>query len=199
MNSRRFTAQYLPSFRTKGIAHRGLLRCGISTPVYVADGSKAAFSARPTNVRSTSKSGVKADILEPPLSADIVAKRFCASSRAILVQCQARIRNADSKIHSPRFDCCAFLFYSSVAVTFATISAISRSHVNSRLMSQNLHCTKPLRGGSAVEVGNCNPNSTSPCVLPLSASVSCLAQDVENVHRDDRADDGSFGGFIIRG
>jgi hypothetical protein len=126
------------------------------------------------------------------LVADIVVKRFCASWRAILLQCQARIRNADSKIHSPRFDCCAFLFYSSVAVTFATISAISRSHVNSRLMSQNLHCTKPLRGGSAVEVGNCNPNSTSPCVLPLSASVSCLAQDVENVHRDDRADDGMF-------
>jgi hypothetical protein len=31
--------------------------------------TKAAFSARPTNVRSTSKSGIKADILEPPLSA----------------------------------------------------------------------------------------------------------------------------------
>src|SRR6478735_8361036 len=29
------------------------------------DSTKAAFSARPTNVRSTSKSGVKADILEP--------------------------------------------------------------------------------------------------------------------------------------
>jgi hypothetical protein len=28
--------------------------------------------SRPTNVRSTSKSGVKADILEPPLSANII-------------------------------------------------------------------------------------------------------------------------------
>jgi hypothetical protein len=36
------------------------------------------------------------------------------------------IRNADSKIHSPRFDCCAFLFYSFVAVTFAKISANRR-------------------------------------------------------------------------
>src|SRR5258708_7719712 len=31
MKSRRFTAQYLPCFRTGGIAHRGLLRCGISS------------------------------------------------------------------------------------------------------------------------------------------------------------------------
>jgi hypothetical protein len=40
------------------------------------DSTKAAFSSRPTNVRSTSKSGVKADIQEPPLGADIVAKVF---------------------------------------------------------------------------------------------------------------------------
>jgi hypothetical protein len=55
--------------------------------------------------------------------ADIVAKRFCASEGAILIQDPARIRNVDSKIHSSRFDCCAFLFYSVPAVTFATISA----------------------------------------------------------------------------
>jgi hypothetical protein len=30
MKSRRFTPLYLPCFRTKGIAHRELLRCGIS-------------------------------------------------------------------------------------------------------------------------------------------------------------------------
>jgi hypothetical protein len=36
------------------------------------DSTKAPFSARMTNVRSTSKSGAKADILE--LGADIVAK-----------------------------------------------------------------------------------------------------------------------------
>jgi hypothetical protein len=34
------------------------------------DSTKAAFSSRPTNVRSTSKSGVKADIQEPPLGAN---------------------------------------------------------------------------------------------------------------------------------
>jgi hypothetical protein len=38
MNSRRFTTLYLPCFRTKGIAHRGLLRCGISTPAMTAQG-----------------------------------------------------------------------------------------------------------------------------------------------------------------
>jgi hypothetical protein len=36
---------------------------------HVGFGSKAPFSSRPTNVRSTSKSGAKADILEPPLGA----------------------------------------------------------------------------------------------------------------------------------
>jgi hypothetical protein len=46
------------------------------------------------------------------------------------------MRNADSKIHSPRFDCCAFLFYSFVAVTFATISAnFGRMHCSKRLPS----------------------------------------------------------------
>jgi hypothetical protein len=33
------------------------------------------------------------------------------------------MRNVDSRIHSRRFDCCAFLFYSFSAVTFATIGA----------------------------------------------------------------------------
>jgi hypothetical protein len=55
--------------------------------------------------------------------ADFVAKRFCASERAILIQDQAPMRKVDSKVHSPRFDCCAFLFYSFSAETFATKSA----------------------------------------------------------------------------
>ena len=37
-----------------------------------------------------------------------------------------------------------------------------------------------------------------PSRLRLSLSVPCLAQNVENVHRADRADDGGLGGFIIR-
>jgi hypothetical protein len=55
--------------------------------------------------------------------ADIVAKRFCPSERARLIQGQARMRNVDSKIFRRRFDCCEFLFHRIVAATFATISA----------------------------------------------------------------------------
>jgi hypothetical protein len=36
------------------------------------------------------------------------------------------MRNVDSRIHSLRFDCCIFLFYSLSAVTFATQSPESR-------------------------------------------------------------------------
>src|SRR5437667_9481477 len=53
------------------------------------------------------------------LLADCVAKRFCASECARLFQDQGSRRKVDSRIHSPRFDCCAFLFYSFSAVTFA--------------------------------------------------------------------------------
>jgi hypothetical protein len=35
---------------------------------------------------------------------------------------QAPMRNVDSKIHSPRFDHCAFLFYSLFAATFSAAS-----------------------------------------------------------------------------
>src|SRR5947207_3515129 len=56
------------------------------------------------------------------LLADCVAKRFCASECARLIQDQGSRRKVDSRIHSPRFDCCAFLFYSFSAVTFATES-----------------------------------------------------------------------------
>src|SRR5438105_14873386 len=53
-------------------------------------------------------------------SADCVAKRFCASECARLIQDQGSRYKVDSRIHSPRFDCCVFLFYSFSAVTFAT-------------------------------------------------------------------------------
>src|SRR5207249_6979559 len=55
--------------------------------------------------------------------ADCVAKLFCPSKRVRLIQDQASMRNVDSRIHSLRFDCCIFLFYSLSAMTFATQSA----------------------------------------------------------------------------
>src|SRR5215471_10638043 len=53
---------------------------------------------------------------------DCVAKLFCPSERVRLIQDRASMRNVDSRIHSLRFDCCIFLFYSVSAVTFATQS-----------------------------------------------------------------------------
>src|SRR3954452_16542398 len=57
------------------------------------------------------------------LLADFVAKGFCSSQRVRLIQDQAQTSNVDSKIHSSRFDCCVFLFYSFRAATSATKSA----------------------------------------------------------------------------
>src|SRR5437763_13295174 len=51
---------------------------------------------------------------------DFVAEVFCPSECVRLIQDQASMRNVDSRIHSLRFDCCVFLFYSFSAVTFAT-------------------------------------------------------------------------------
>src|SRR5213078_5323150 len=67
-----------------------------------------------------SLSAVMSQRRERQLRADCVAKRFWASERARLIQDQGSRRKVDSRIHSPRFDCCAFLFYSFSAVTFAT-------------------------------------------------------------------------------
>src|SRR5437870_3661372 len=58
-------------------------------------------------------------------SADFVAEVFCPSECVRLIQDQASMRNVDSRIHSLRFDCCVFLFYSFSTVTFATKSATS--------------------------------------------------------------------------
>src|SRR5438128_9531184 len=55
--------------------------------------------------------------------ADFVAEVFCPSECVRLIQDQASMRNVDSRIHSLRFDCCIFLFYSLSAMTFATQSA----------------------------------------------------------------------------
>jgi phospholipid N-methyltransferase len=57
----------------EGSAHDSIVALSYSTDflrrLFQQYRSKAAFSSRPTNVRSTSKSGVEADILEPPLGA----------------------------------------------------------------------------------------------------------------------------------
>src|SRR5438094_8923632 len=73
--------------------------------------------------------------------ADCVAKLFCPSKRVRLIQDQASMRNVDSRIHSLRFDCCVFLFYSFSAVTFATKSAL-RALERPQLISRDAHPPK---------------------------------------------------------
>jgi hypothetical protein len=80
-----------------------------------------------------------------PLSADCVAKVFCPSECVRLIQDQASMRNVDSRIHSLRFDCCVFLFYSSSTVTFATQSANKRHMQCSKL--QPTQSPRRLAGG----------------------------------------------------
>ena len=72
---------------------------------------------------------------------DCVAKLFCPSERARSIQDQASMRNVDSRIHSPRFDRCVFLFYSFSAVTFATQSPKSR---------HGLRCLRELGDGGPI-------------------------------------------------
>src|SRR4051812_28147780 len=81
--------------------------------------------------------------------ADCVAKRFCASERARLIQDHAPICNVDSRFHSPRFDRCVFLFYSLSAVTFATQSA--------QIGSVKAHQRRPLMGVIRTEYARCEP------------------------------------------
>src|SRR5262245_19114465 len=61
---------------------------------------------------------------------ECVAKLFCPFEHVRLIQEQASMRNVDSRIHSLRFDCCVFLFYSFSAVTFATQSCQKRAVSN---------------------------------------------------------------------
>jgi hypothetical protein len=60
-------------------------------------------------------------------------KRICSSKRARLIQDQAQTEQPRFKIHSSRFDCCVFLFYSFRAATFATKSAISGHYAQTLL------------------------------------------------------------------
>ena len=54
----RFTAKYLPCFRMEGIAHKGLLRCGISTQLMSQMGQSRSFDG----VCSMSELPPKADL-----------------------------------------------------------------------------------------------------------------------------------------
>jgi hypothetical protein len=86
---------------------------------------KADMPIAPRNVRFGGYSGHGAGIAECRLMTDAVEKRFCSSEQARLIQDQASMRNVDSKIRSPGFDCCVFLFYSLSAATFSTASTQS--------------------------------------------------------------------------
>src|SRR5215510_3805977 len=83
------------------------------------------MSGCPSNPRSRFAALAAANVRRP-LLVDAVEKRFCSSERARLIQDQAPMRNVDSKIRSPRFDRCVFLFYSLSAATFSTASTRSR-------------------------------------------------------------------------
>src|SRR5436309_4135602 len=107
--------------------------------------------AHPLDVRCSPDSGAKAGgrcllrCMSPEL-ADCVAKLFCPSKRVRLIQDQASMRNVDSRIHSLRFDCCIFLFYSLSAMTFATQSA-HRVNPHQRSISVAFGVTRTLRAG----------------------------------------------------
>src|SRR5437016_12368592 len=80
--------------------------------------------------------------------ADFVAEVFCPSECVRLIQDQASMRNVDSRIHSLRFDCCIFLFYSLSAMTFATQSA---NRVVTRRSKQRLIRSPRRRGPTTMK------------------------------------------------
>src|SRR5947208_1489261 len=85
--------------------------------------SKSLLSQTEPYVRLPPKATAVVRRNELACCADFVAEVFCPSECVRLIQDQASMRNVDSRIHSLRFDCCVFLFYSFSAVTFATKSA----------------------------------------------------------------------------
>src|SRR5947208_4698307 len=82
--------------------------------------SKSLLSQTEPYVRLPPKATAVVRRNELACCADFVAEVFCPSECVRLIQDQASMRNVDSRIHSLRFDCCVFLFYSFSAVTFAT-------------------------------------------------------------------------------
>src|SRR5947209_15620166 len=78
--------------------------------------SKSLLSQTEPYVRLPPKATAVVRRNELACCADFVAEVFCPSECVRLIQDQASMRNVDSRIHSPRFDCCVFLFYSFSAV-----------------------------------------------------------------------------------
>src|SRR5207248_5787774 len=117
------------------------------------------------NVRFGALRGLNSIGAQCPTSADCVAKRFCASERARLIQDQAPMRNVDSRIHSTRFDCCVFLFYSFSAVTFATKSA------NSGLMHRSKQDSHSITSSTrmSIDIGTSSPSAFAVLRLMISS------------------------------
>src|SRR5439155_19960927 len=91
--------------------------------------------------------------------ADFVAEVFCPSECVRLIQDQASMRNVDSRIHSLRFDCCVFLFYSFSAVTFATESA-------QRVVSLRFQCLDAI--GVKADIARASRACRSEAIDPLA-------------------------------
>ena len=113
--------------------------------------------------------------------ADFVAEVFCPSECVRLIQDQASMRNVDSRIHSLRFDCCVFLFYSFSAVTFATKSA-------QRVVSLRFQCLDAI--GVKADIARasraCRSEAIDPgCVKTLEAIVG--AQQKNRSHSLDES------------
>src|SRR5215510_10287659 len=118
------------------------------------------MSGCPSNPRSRFAALAAANVRRP-LLVDAVEKRFCSSERARLIQDQAPMRNVDSKIRSPRFDRCVFLFYSLSAATFSTASVKSGKARTAQLLSGL---------PSIADIQRCRPHA---CLLPLAAVSRC--------------------------
>ena len=85
--------------------------------------------------------------------ADFVAKRFCPSDRARLIQDLAPLHNLDSNTLRRRFDCCQFLFHRTFAATFATISASCRLMQRSKTTSATLSPCRRWRARRLIHQG----------------------------------------------
>ena len=114
-----------PALDVKSRRGRSSVHRGMSIRPMTAWGQTEKSSRRANVFRSAPNIGHSSASLIGLFGADCVAKRFCASERARLIQDQAPMRNVDSGIPSLRFDCCVFLFYSFSEATFATKSARS--------------------------------------------------------------------------
>jgi hypothetical protein len=109
------------------------LPCGSGRPAPSGVDTVRAI-ARQSCARRRYSSARSRVICRRPLVSDIVAKRFCVSGQATLIQRQARMRNADSRIHS--LDSIVARFYS---------PALTRRLLQQYRPHTNLSATPPFR------------------------------------------------------